>query len=85
MKGFIIERRKGLVSWMRLEGLRILLKSIEIYCNEGVHIKRIFEWRENGRFYKMESHRNDAGNYLSCAVIDGEVKDTRFSSRKDEG
>ena len=76
VKGFITERRKGLVSWIRFggEGLRTLVKSIEIYCNEGVHIKRTFEWRENGRFYKMESHRNDAGNYMSCLVTDGEGK-----------
>ena len=76
MKGFITERRKGLMSWIRFgrEGLRTLLKSIEICCNEGVHIKRTFEWRENGRFYKMESHRNDVGSYLCCSVIDGEGK-----------
>ena len=64
------------MSWIRFdgEGLQILLKSIEICCNEEVHIKRTFEWRENARFYKMESHINDAGNYLSCAVTDGEGK-----------
>ena len=50
VKGFIIERRKGLVSWVRFgeEGLHTLLKSIEICCKEEVHTKKNFlmegEW-----------------------------------------
>ena len=44
VKGFITERRKGLVSWVRFgeEGLRTLLKSIEICCKEEVHTKKNF-------------------------------------------
>ena len=41
VKGFITERRKGLVYWVRFgeDGLRTLLKSIEICCKE-VHTKK---------------------------------------------
>ena len=36
LKGFIVERRKGVVSWVRFreEGLRIMLKSIDLCCKE---------------------------------------------------
>ena len=56
------------------EGLRNLLKDVEICCKEGGNSKRIFDWKENGRFYRLESHKNDAGKYLSCSVIDEEGK-----------
>ena len=76
MKGFITERRKGVVSWVRFggEGLHTLLKSVEICCKEGGNPRRTFEWKENGRFYKLESHKNDAGKFMSCLVIAGEGK-----------
>ena len=76
LKGYITERRKGVVSWVRFggEGLRNLLKGVEICCKEGGNSKRIFDWKENGRFYMLESHKNDAGKYLSCLVTDGEGK-----------
>ena len=34
LKGFIIERRKGVVSWVRFgeEGLRNLLKGVDLCC-----------------------------------------------------
>ena len=45
LKGFIIERRKGVVSWVCFgeEGLRILLKSIDLCCKEEGNTKRVFE------------------------------------------
>ena len=41
--------------------------------NRG-NTRRTFEWKENGRFYKREHHKNDASNFLSHSVIDGEGK-----------
>ena len=76
LRGFIIERRKGTVSWIRFgEGeLRNFLKGIVFCCREGNEGKRSFDWKENGRSYKMESLRNNARKYLVCAVTDGEGK-----------
>ena len=65
-----------MVSWVIFggEGLCNLLDGIEFCCKEGGTSKKIFEWKENWRFYKMESNKNDAGKYLSCFIIDGEGK-----------
>ena len=56
------------------EGLRNLLKGVDICCKEGGDSKRIFDWKENGRSYRLESHKNDAENNLLCLVTDGEGK-----------
>ena len=56
------------------EGLRNLLKGVDICCKEGDNSKRIFDWKGNGRFYRLESHKNDAENNLLCLVTDGEGK-----------
>ena len=56
LKGFITERRKEVVSWVCFrEGLCILLKSIDLCCKEEGNTRRVFEWKENGRYYKVES------------------------------
>ena len=76
MKGFVTERRKAAVSWIRYlgEGLFNLLDGVEICCKEGGTSKKSVEWEENGRFYKMETSKNDAGKYLLCLAINGEGK-----------
>ena len=53
LKGFIIERRKWLVSWIRFgeEGLCLMLKSFYLCCKEEGNTRRVFEWEENGRYY----------------------------------
>ena len=56
------------------EGLRDLLKGVDICCKEGGNSKRIFDWKENGRFYRLESHKNDVENNLLCLVTNGEGK-----------
>ena len=57
VKGYITERRKGMVSWIRFreEGLSKLLKGVEICCKESSSTKRIFDWKENGRNYRLKS------------------------------
>ena len=52
-------------------------------CKEGGKSKRIFDWKENGRFYRLESHKNDTGKYLSCSVTDGEGKRHKIFIPKD--
>ena len=51
VKGYITERRKGMVSWIRFgeEGLSNLLKGVEIYCKESSSTKRIFDWKKMER------------------------------------
>ena len=53
-----------------MEKLHTLLKSVDICCKEGGNPKRTFERKENGGFYKLEGHKNDAGKFLSCLVTD---------------
>ena len=82
LKGFIIERRKGVVSWVRFGvGLSTLLKSVEIYYKEVGNTRRTFEWKENGRFYKLESHKNDGGNFYHAWSRMEKEKDIRSSSQ----
>ena len=87
LRGFITKRRKGTVSWIRFGegGLRNFLKGIVFCCREGNEGKRSFDWKENGRSYKMESLRNNAGKYLLCPVIDGEGKRHKIFIPKGRG
>ena len=58
---FIIERRRGLISWICFgEGARILLKGVESFRRETCKSSRGLEWRENGRRYSLELKKNDA-------------------------
>ena len=75
LKGFVKERRKGLVHSIRFgEGLKTLLKRVEIFCKECSRSKRIFEWKENCRAYGLDNRENEAGSFLLCFVTDGEGK-----------
>ena len=76
LKGYTTERRKGAVSWIKFEeeGLNTLFKCIDQCYKEGGNTRRIFEWKENDIYYRVENHRNEAGKYLSCSVIGGEGK-----------
>ena len=46
-KGFIMERRKGFVSWICFgeSGMRNLLKGVEIIHKEESKVKRVFDWK----------------------------------------
>ena len=86
-KGYITERRKGMVSWIRFreEGLSNLLKGVEICCKESSSTKRIFDWKENGRNCKLESRINEAGRFLLCSVTNGEDKRHKIFFLEDKG
>ena len=79
-KWFIIERSRGLVSWIRfgVEGMNKLLLGVEECCRASVPARRPFEWMENGRFFRLESKENIAGRFLLCSVIDDEGKKHRL-------
>ena len=76
LKGFVTERKKGAVSWVRFgeEGLHNLLKGAETYSKKGGTTKGFLELKENGRLYKLECHKNEPGKFLRCLVIDEEGK-----------
>ena len=76
LKGFIKERRKGIVSWIRFgeEGLRTLPKQVETICKEGNKLKRLIEWKEKGRSYRLENRENELGSFLMCSITEGEGK-----------
>ena len=44
-KGFIMEQRKGFISWIRFgeSGMRNLLKGVEIIHKEASKVKRVFD------------------------------------------
>ena len=47
-----------------------LLSGVEECCRAFHPDRRPFEWRENGRFFRLESKENIAGRFLLCSVID---------------
>ena len=55
LKGFITERSRGLVSWVRFgeEGLKSLLKGVEECCKDVNLANRTFKWKENGRLFRL--------------------------------
>ena len=67
--------------WIRFGegGLRNFLKGIDFCYREGNEGKKSFDWKENGRYYKVDSLRNNVGKYLLCTVTEKE-RDTKFSS-----
>ena len=40
--------------------------------------KRVFDWKENGRFFKLENRENEAGCFLLCSITDGDGKKHRI-------
>ena len=75
------------MSWVRFdkEGLRNLLKGIETYNKKGGTTKGFLEWKENGRLYKLECHKNEAGKFLRCFDIDGGGKRHKIFIPEDRG
>ena len=79
-KCFITERSRGIASWIRFgaEGLNKLLLGVEECCKVFVPARRPFEWRENGRYFRLESKENSAGRFLLCSITDAEGKGHRL-------
>ena len=73
---FIIEKSKGGISWIRFgEGsLGTLWKGVSECCRKEVPDKWRIEWREEKRFFSLESRKNKAGCFLLCEVRDEEGK-----------
>ena len=63
LKGFIMERSRGLVSWVRFgeEGLKSLLKVVEFCCKDARPTNRSFDRKENERLYRLFCKENEAG------------------------
>ena len=75
-KYVITERSRGVVAWIRFgeEGVRTLLKGVEVCCNEKVPENWRQDWKEGKRVFKLECGSNKAGRFLQCMVRDGEGK-----------
>ena len=80
IKCFITERSRGIASWIRfgVEGMNKLLSGVEECCKVFVSARRPFEWKENDRYYRLESKENSAGRFLLCSVTDVEGKRHRL-------
>ena len=79
-KCFITERSRGITSWIRfgIEGMNKLLLGVEECCRVLVSARRPFEWRENGRYFRLERKENNARRFLLCSVSDAEGKKHRL-------
>ena len=68
------------VSWIRFgeEGLKILLKGVNSYRREAALKRRVFEWKENGRSYRLDCRENAAGGFIFCSVMDVDGKRHRL-------
>ena len=85
-KYVITERSRDVVAWIRFgeEGVRTLLKGVEVCCKEKVPENWRQDWKEGKRVFKLECGSNKAGRFLQCMVRDGEGKKHSifFSERK---
>ena len=79
-KFFITERCRGLASWIRFgeEWMRKLLMGVEACCRDTSFDRRSFEWKENGRSFRLEYRVNDVWRYLLCSVVNIEGKKHRL-------
>ena len=65
-----------MVAWIHFgeEGVRTLLKGVEVCCKEKVPENWQQDWKEGKRVFKLECGSNKAGRFLQCMVRDGEGK-----------
>ena len=77
---FITERSRGIASWIRFggEGMIKLLAGVEECSRVFDSARKPFEWKENDRYYRLESKVNRAGRFLLCSVTDVEGKRHRL-------
>ena len=86
LKVVITKRCKGLVSWIWFgeEGLKNLLKGIDFCCRVSSQSRRVFDWKKNGRFYRLEHKENAAGRYLMCSLSDMDGKSYKLFFLKEK-
>ena len=75
-RNVITERSRGAVEWIRFgeEGVRTLLKGVEVCCKGKVPENWRQDWKEGTRVFKLECGSNKAGRFLRCMVRDCEGK-----------
>lgn len=76
LRGIILERSRGLSSWIHLGDLSLgrLLDGVEECCREERARRFVKSWEDEGRKFKLERHVNEAGKFVLCSVIDLEAK-----------
>ena len=50
--------------------MKILLKGVDGYRREAASKRRVFEWKENRRSYRLDCRENAAGGFIFCSVMD---------------
>ena len=55
-----------------------LLLGVEECCRVFAPARRPFEWRKNGRSFRLECKENIAGRFLLCSVTDAKGKKHRL-------
>ena len=66
LKGIIVERSRGLMSWIRFEGLSLccLQERVET-CYRGELAKRcVKSWEDGGRKFRLECHANETSRFI---------------------
>ncbi|RVW52772.1 hypothetical protein CK203_076653 [Vitis vinifera] len=76
LKGIIVERSKGLTSWIKFGSLSLCCLLEEWRPIVGVSLFQRFvkSWEDGGRKFKLESRANEAGRFLLSFVVDSETK-----------
>ena len=54
------------------------MKGVKTVRKEESKVKRCFEWKENGRSYRLENRENKVGCFLLCSVTDRDGKRHRL-------
>ena len=75
-KYVMTKRSKGVVAWIRFgeEGVRTMLRGVEVCCKEKVPKDWRQDWKEGMRVFKLECGSNKHGRFLHYMVRDGEGK-----------
>ena len=76
LKGTIVERSRGLSSWIWFGdlSLRNLLEGFEECCREEKEGRLVKVWEEERRKFRLDRHVNGVGRFVLFFVVDLETK-----------
>lgn len=75
LKGFIIERSRGKVSWIQFGEFGLNHLGIEVWCLNLSSSFQPLVWKENRRDYRVECYKKKkGGKFVSITIRDAERK-----------
>lgn len=75
LRGRIEERCGDLLSWIRLSerSIGLLCKVLLAGSRDTIRGRLLLEWKDEGRYIRVERKRNRGGDYLLCIVWDSDL------------